>query len=442
MVHLALRIDEALLADELGAAVEHLALGQLRGGGRIAEHQLAILAADHLVHRAAQNGRRARIHVAVAQVFILHVDVGIDAVEHRIEQGALRHRVAARTVQSKDVAINEQGAGHADGQRQPREIAVKGAVQLRLAHAEMGFPYAPLIHDGQDLVEIRGIAARLRRRCRQVAVIVEQQTVLRRDAQDALGRQRFDRAVQGQVQRFQGAAFERAVHQLRHAKADADGTLVGGAALGHAALRHAIAVHGQAHAQAHVRGRPLDHDHLPRRAHLAAVARLRQRLRHQRVGADVDAHAFGQQGIGFQVSEHRVLRPLPRRPDGEAGIAARRQAGVFAHGLDEGGALCRRDGCRVVDRFDGRELAHDIEAGHVIVELAARQMLAGAKQGFESPQQVGIAFYARDQAMLGAMREIVETLFGVVIDRARRARIQGATHRQGQQQATRPYPDT
>ncbi|MNS75975.1 hypothetical protein D3C72_1095060 [compost metagenome] len=306
----------------------------------------------------------------------------------------------------------------------------------------MGFPQAALVSDGQHLVEIIGIAARLRRRRSQVAIIVEQQAVLRRDGQGPAGRQRAGRAVQSQVQRFQGAAFERAVHQLRHAKADADGTLVGGAALRYAALRHAIAVHGQAHAQAHVRGWPLDHDHLPRCAHLAAVARLRQRLRYQRVGADVDAHAFGQQGIGFQVGEHRVFRTLPRGPDGEAGIAARRQTGVFAHGFDEGGALCRRDGCRVVDRFDGRELAHDIEAGHVIVELAARQMLAGAKQGFEAAQQVGIAFYARDQAVLGTMREIVETLFGVVIDCARRARIQGAAHRQGQQQAARPYPDT
>ena len=87
------------------------------------------------------------------------------------------------------------------------------------------------------------------------------------------------------------------------------------------------------------------------------------------------------------------------------------------------------------------KLARDIEAGHVIVELAARQMLAGAEQGFEAAQQVGIAFHPRGQAMLGVMREIVETLFGVFIDRARRASVQGAAHRQRQQQAACPYPD-
>ena len=305
----------------------------------------------------------------------------------------------------------------------------------------MGFPQAALVSHRQHLVEIRGIAARLRRRRSQVAIVIEQQAVLRRDAPYAIGRLRFGGAVQGQVQRFEGAAFERAVHQLRHAKADAHGPLVGGTALGHATLRHAITVHGQAHAQAHMRGRSLDHDHLPRRADFAAVARLRQGLRHQRVGADIDAHAFGQQRIGLQVSEHCVFGPLAGRADGESGIAARRQAGVTAHIGDIGRALRLRQRHRIIDRFDGGELARDIEAGHVIVELAARQLLAGAKQRFEATQQVGIAFDARGQAMLGTVREVVETLFGVVIDRAHRARIQGAAHRQGQQQAACPDSD-
>eukprot|EP01133_Synstelium_polycarpum_P008451 gene8450-biopygen6798 len=305
----------------------------------------------------------------------------------------------------------------------------------------MRFPYPALVHDGQHAVEIVRIAARLRRRHRQVAIIVEQQAVLRRDAHVAIGRQGLRGAVQGQAQRFERAAFERAVHQLCHAEADAHGTLVSGAALGHAALRHAVAVHGQAHAQAHVRGRSLDHDHLPRGADFAAVARLRQGLRHQRIGADVDAHPFGQQGVGFQVGEHRILRALAGRADGEAGIAARCQAGVLAHGLDIGGALRRRHGHRIVDRLDGGKLARDIEAGHVVVELAARQMVAGAKQRLEAAQQVGIAFDARGQAMLGGVRQVVETLRGVVVDRARRARIQGAAHGQRQQQASRPDPD-
>ncbi|MNM57253.1 hypothetical protein D3C81_684510 [compost metagenome] len=441
MVHLALRIDEALLADELDAAVEDLALGALRGGGRVAEHQFAVLAADHLLHRAPEDGRRARIHVAVAQVRILHVDIGVDAVEHRVKQGALRHRAAARAVQGVDVAIDQQGAGQADGQRQPRKITVKTAVQLCLAHAEMRLPRTALVHHGQHPVEIIRVAARPRRRRRQVAVIVEQQAVLRRDAQRACGRQRFGGAVQGQVQRFERAAFERAVHEARHAKADAHGTKVGGAALFHAALRHAVAVHGQAHAQAHVRGRALDHDDLSRRAHFAAVARLRQGLRHQRVGADIDAHALGQQRAGLQVGEHRVLGPLAGRADGKIGIAARRQAGVGAHAGDVGGAPGRRDGDGIIERFDGGKLARDIESAHVVVELAAGQLVGGAKQGFEPAQQVGIAFHARGQAVLGAIGQVVEALFGIVMHRARRPRIQGAAHRQRQQQPPRPDHD-
>ncbi len=183
-----------------------------------------------------------------------------------------------------------------------------------------------------------------------------------------------------------------------------------------------------------MRHRKPDHDRLAGGTELAAVARQPQRLVDDRTGADVDAHLLGHQRGRLQIGQHRVMRAAARRLDVERRIAGRIQAAVGAHLGHEGVAFGVADVGRIADRLDGREVLRHIQAGHVLVELLAADAVGGLEQRHHAARDVRIGFDAGRNAVLGAAGQVIEAHAGVVVDGARRQRMQCRADREGERQ--------
>jgi hypothetical protein len=136
--------------------------------------------------------------------------------------------------------------------------------------------------------------------------------------------------------------------------------------------------------------------------------------------------------------QHHVLIAAARRRNVELRVALIGQAAVGPHAGHESGALGVGHQRRPGQRLDGRKVARRVQAVHILVKLLPRDRVGGLEQGHQPARQVGIRLDARRDAVLGAARQVLEALAGVIVHRLGRKTVQHGANPEGHGAAHAP----
>ncbi len=419
LAHAAVRQRKFGLASVAFAAVEHSAVAFPSLVGAVRRHQLEIAPADD-VRRLAPDQRGAlRIHVQEAARAVLQVHIGVQVVEHRIEQQPLVERGAARTVQVEEQREAQQAHPEAGAEGQQRQAAVGTGRHGGAVGREMGFPAGAGVIDRQQDREAPTrlrLAAHVRPQQQTVARIQRRRRPGHRVAGGGPGGPGF--AVQAERHRLASLRAERAAHQLVDRERDADAAHVARAPLLHRGRQPAAKIELLAHAERRVWNRVLQAHRVAGRTQATLVARPRHDRGDVGLGRDVDADPVVRLLGRLDPGDHGVPRAASGRLDVEIRVAVRFHAAVLPYARDE--SLAPGIG-HVGDeghRLDRRELCRQVERLHVAVQAQTRQRaFAGRMQRGQAAHHLGIRDDCVRHPFLGQARHGLETAPRVVLAR-------------------------
>ncbi|WP_429205302.1 hypothetical protein [Massilia sp. UYP11] len=94
----------------------------------------------------------------------------------------------------------------------------------------------------------------------------------------------------------------------------------------------------------------------------------------------------------------------------------------------------RVDGARVIDDFDTREVALDVQMLHVLAKLVGSGVGSCTEQSRSAAQYIAITLDAGVDRVLRGARHAAKTRVGIALDRLGRGKVGGGAERQRQQQ--------